>query len=108
MPPRAQPATTTWVRGSLTVESAAQKGEHAKRESGVDRPGAQAVHSTAPEPVSVLVTDPAGQLEQATADCVEYVPAGHAVQLVAPTEASVSVVEPAAQVAHATVDCAEK
>ena len=73
-------------------------GAHAIVEAVLDWPAAQAVQLDAPTVASVLVYEPAAQLEhEETFDAVEYFPAVHAVQLLAPVPVPVFVREPAAQ-----------
>ena len=64
---------------------AAAHGAHAIVEAVLDWPTAQAVQLDAPTLASVLVYEPAAQLEHAaTFDAVEYFPAAHTMQLLAP------------------------
>jgi hypothetical protein len=80
---------------------AAAQGAHAIVEAVLDWPVAHAVQLDPPTLSSVLVYDPAVQLEHpATFDTVEYCPAAHAMQLLAPVPTPVSVREPAAQAMH--------
>jgi hypothetical protein len=75
---------------------AAAHGAHAIVEAVLDWPAAQTVQLDAPTLASVLVYEPALQLEHAaTFDAVEYCPAAHAVQLLAPLPVPVFVREPA-------------
>ena len=83
---------------------AAAHGAHAVVEAVLNWPATHAVQLDAPTLSSVLVYDPALQLEHAaTFDAVEYFPAAHAVQVLAPVPIPVFVREPAAQAMHDAV-----
>ena len=74
---------------------AAAHGAHAIVEAVLDWPTAQTVQLDAPTLASVLVYEPAAQLEHAaTFDAAEYFPAAHTMQLLPPALTPVSVLDP--------------